>query len=207
MRMPRFFRRPRPAAILAAGAAVVILAGASVAVTPDTTPAAAPRPARTATVNDTATADIVGAYNAGWIAGVADLGDGTKPTAPKATGDANHPGTVAWADGWIDGQADALGDDNRDGIVDEDESGWDCRTMGNRQCGTPPQCRGEIEFADVCATVADRPAYAWTDEDGTPHSVANGRELLAQIDAKPGTEEFAAALFALDTQWVQHNEN
>lgn len=28
-----------------------------------------------------------------------------------------------------------LGDDNRDGIVMEDESGWDCRTMGNRVCG------------------------------------------------------------------------
>lgn len=27
------------------------------------------------------------------------------------------------------------GDDNRDGIVMEDESGWDCRTMGNRVCG------------------------------------------------------------------------
>ncbi|MFI8206661.1 hypothetical protein [Streptomyces sp. NPDC085937] len=105
------------------------------------------------------------------------------------------------------GQADALGDDNRDGRIDEDESGWDCRTMGNRQCGTASLCRGEVEFADVCATVAARPAYAWTDDNGTPHSVPSGRELLAQVDAEPGTEEFAAALFALDTQWVQHNEN
>lgn len=30
------------------------------------------------------------------------------------------------------------GDDNADGIIDEDESGWDCRTMGNRQCGPDP---------------------------------------------------------------------
>jgi hypothetical protein len=28
------------------------------------------------------------------------------------------------------------GDDNGDGVIDEDESGWDCRTMGNRICGT-----------------------------------------------------------------------
>ena len=27
------------------------------------------------------------------------------------------------------------GDDNSDGIIDEDESGWNCRTMGNRICG------------------------------------------------------------------------
>lgn len=27
------------------------------------------------------------------------------------------------------------GDDNRDGIIDEDESGWNCETMGNGICG------------------------------------------------------------------------
>ncbi|MFJ4880125.1 hypothetical protein ACIP93_33625 [Streptomyces sp. NPDC088745] len=27
------------------------------------------------------------------------------------------------------------GDDNRDGRIEEDESGWDCAAMGNRQCG------------------------------------------------------------------------
>ncbi|OAT69432.1 hypothetical protein AWB85_20285 [Mycobacteroides immunogenum] len=27
------------------------------------------------------------------------------------------------------------GDDNGDGVIDEDESGWDCTTMGNRICG------------------------------------------------------------------------
>lgn len=29
----------------------------------------------------------------------------------------------------------APGDDNGDGVIDEDESGWDCATMGNRICG------------------------------------------------------------------------
>lgn len=27
------------------------------------------------------------------------------------------------------------GDDNHDGVIDEDESGWNCHTMGNKQCG------------------------------------------------------------------------
>jgi len=27
------------------------------------------------------------------------------------------------------------GDDNGDGRIDEDESGWDCATMGNLRCG------------------------------------------------------------------------
>ncbi|AKN68701.1 hypothetical protein QR97_01775 [Streptomyces sp. PBH53] len=35
------------------------------------------------------------------------------------------------------------GDDNGDGRIDEDESGWDCRVMGNRVCGpsAAPSCR------------------------------------------------------------------
>ncbi|MEU0857468.1 hypothetical protein ABZ352_18795 [Streptomyces griseofuscus] len=89
----------------------------------------APQPARRAAV------DTVAAFNAGWTAGVADLGDGRAPTSPNVPADSTDPGAVAWMDGWVDGQADALGDDNRDGRVEEDESGWDCRTMGNRVCG------------------------------------------------------------------------
>ena len=29
----------------------------------------------------------------------------------------------------------AQGDDNGDGLIMEDESGWDCHTMGNQVCG------------------------------------------------------------------------
>ncbi|WP_439377843.1 hypothetical protein [Amycolatopsis lexingtonensis] len=38
---------------------------------------------------------------------------------------------------WVEWQswAPLLGDDNGDGVIDEDESGWDCTTMGNRVCG------------------------------------------------------------------------
>jgi hypothetical protein len=131
-RFPRLLRllawRPRPAAILASGAAVIALGivgtlGAS---------SATPDDFRPQTDRQTAT---VTAYNAGWKAGVAALGDGTEPTHPDVVGDGSNPGTVAWADGWVDGQADALGDDNRDGRIDEDETGWDCHVMGNRQCG------------------------------------------------------------------------
>ncbi|MFE9993464.1 hypothetical protein [Streptomyces avermitilis] len=206
MRMP-LPRHPRPAAFLAAGLATAFLGAAAVLGPTADAPDAAPssRPTATAAAD---TADLVAAYNGGWKAGVADLGDGTKPTYPDVTADDSDPATVAWNDGWIDGQVDALGDDNRDGMVDEDESGWDCHTMGNRKCGptAPAQCRGEVEFADLCATVAERPAYAWTDADGTRHSVAAGRELLTRITTVPGTEEFAAALFALDTHWAQHND-
>ncbi|MEU9355081.1 hypothetical protein AB0D65_29805 [Streptomyces griseoloalbus] len=141
--MKRFPRRPRPASVFAAGLAVLILGtlgtiGASDATMDDFRPES-DRPA-TVTKTDR-DADIVTAYNAGWIAGVRDLGNGTTPTIPEITGDADHPGTVAWVDGWTDGQADALGDDNRDGHVDEDESGWDCHRMGNRVCGPQGDAR------------------------------------------------------------------
>ncbi|MFF1600741.1 hypothetical protein ACFVYV_25085 [Streptomyces mirabilis] len=97
----------------------------------DAAPQPTPAPAPVAPAAD----DVVTAYNAGWKAGVDALGHGKHATAPAASGDANDAGTVAWADGWIDGQADALGDDNRDGRIEEDESGWDCHRMGNRVCG------------------------------------------------------------------------
>lgn len=35
----------------------------------------------------------------------------------------------------VDVYAYEVGDDNEDGIVMEDESGWDCTTMGNQVCG------------------------------------------------------------------------
>lgn len=81
MRMPRFLtRRPRPAALLAAGLATALLGTAAVF---------SPVTAR-----------------------------------PDAGTPLPTPLTTALP-----------GDDNRDGTVDEDESGWDCHTMGNRQCG------------------------------------------------------------------------
>ncbi|WIF20595.1 hypothetical protein SEA_JFLIX2_105 [Rhodococcus phage Jflix2] len=37
------------------------------------------------------------------------------------------------------------GDDNSDGIIDEDESGWNCETMGNRICGPADYSIDECE--------------------------------------------------------------
>ncbi|WP_459957301.1 hypothetical protein [Nocardia sp. IFM 10818] len=44
---------------------------------------------------------------------------------------------IAAALGLIGPNADAAlpGDDNGDGIIMEDESGWNCATMGNLICG------------------------------------------------------------------------
>ncbi|NML55095.1 hypothetical protein HHL19_35800 [Streptomyces sp. R302] len=36
---------------------------------------------------------------------------------------------------WSVEVAQGLGDDNADGRIDEDESGWNCHLMGNRLCG------------------------------------------------------------------------
>ncbi|MFM9647817.1 hypothetical protein ACKI1S_16915 [Streptomyces galilaeus] len=208
MRMPRSLtRRPRPAALLAAGLATAFL-GAAAALGPTAdadAPAAAPSPRPIATVT-VDTADLVAAYNGGWTAGVADLGDGTKPTYPDVITDGSTPGTVAWMDGWTDGQADALGDDNRDGVVDEDESGWDCQTMGNRLCGAdvPPECKGAGEALRLCVTVASQPAYGWDIPEGGRADNPDGRARIRDLEEKPGTPEFAAALGALDAEYREH---
>lgn len=46
------------------------------------------------------------------------------PTAVEATAHADTTASVS-----------IPGDDNNDGVVDEDESGWYCVDMGNRTCG------------------------------------------------------------------------
>lgn len=138
------FEQIRAAVILAGLLALLVLAAAAVIGAARSAPSGTTQPPATVTVVAEDQEDTVGAYNAGWEAGVAALGDRRTPTYPDAVGDGRDPGTVAWADGWIDGQADALGDDNRDGIVDEDESGWDCRTMGNRVCGPAAGHPGDV---------------------------------------------------------------
>ncbi|MGW3627603.1 hypothetical protein [Streptomyces sp. NPDC000880] len=109
------------------------------------------------------------------------------------------------------------GDDNRDGIVDEDESGWDCRTMGNRQCGpiaeplptgvaiaAPIECEHNDAPQDVfrlCLTVAAQPAYEWTNPDGSKVGNPDGRALIRDLEEQPGTPEWADALRALDAEY------
>ncbi|MER7497087.1 hypothetical protein ABT033_31380 [Streptomyces pharetrae] len=136
-RARRIRARVQAAAVLAGLLALTFLAGAASLGALRSAPAPQQRPAVTVRA-DTDPDDTVAAYTAGWRAGIAALGDSTRPTYPNVVTDGNDPGTLAWAHGWIDGQAAALGDDNRDGVVDEDESGWDCHRMGNRRCGSAP---------------------------------------------------------------------
>ncbi|MBT2396296.1 hypothetical protein [Streptomyces sp. ISL-100] len=212
------------------------------------------------------------------------------PTSAGATKATPHEIVTAFNDGFADGRADATGDDNRDGRIDEDESGWDCRTMGNRKCGptatalaAPLECRGApadvltlcrrvqgqpayryqpegasapIRVADgpallatiaregasparvpelrelvtglhvaflintgrvpsecahagtalrLCVTVAVRPAYGWTNPDGSRVDNPDGHAQVRGLDEKPGTPEFPAALRALDAEWREHH--
>jgi hypothetical protein len=50
------------------------------------------------------------------------------------------------------------GDDNGDGIIDEDESGWDCETMGNLDCGPIP------EDTTVCRAAFIGGQWVWLSE-------------------------------------------
>ncbi|MFJ2225626.1 hypothetical protein ACIOFY_36990 [Streptomyces anulatus] len=98
------------------------------------------------------------------------------------------------------------GDDNRDGYVDEDESGWDCRTMGNRLCAgdVPPECERAGTALQLCATVASRSPYGWTNADGSTVDVPDGRAMIRDLDETPGTAPWVDALAALDAEYREH---
>lgn len=55
------------------------------------------------------------------------------------------------------------GDDNHDGRIDEDESGWDCKTMGNKRCGPEPDT---FEYNDAHDPNRGKPGYVQA-EDGS----------------------------------------
>ncbi|MFB6700256.1 hypothetical protein [Streptomyces rubiginosohelvolus] len=98
------------------------------------------------------------------------------------------------------------GDDNADGRIDEDESGWDCRTMGNRLCGgdVPPECERAGDSVQLCVTVAARAPYGWTNADGSTVDVPDGRAMIRDLDETPGTAPWADALAALDAEYREH---
>ncbi|GHG80702.1 hypothetical protein [Streptomyces griseocarneus] len=125
---------------------------------------------------------------------------GAKPTPDEIV--------TAFNDGFTDGRADALGDDNRNGRIDEDESGWDCHTMGNRVCGTrivADECKGAGAAVDLCVTVASRPPYGWTNADGSRADNPDGRARIRDLEEKPGTPGFPEALRALDADRREHH--
>jgi len=55
--------------------------------------------------------------------------------AGLALGFATMPHALAHDPGWHDAYAAEVGDDNGNGIIEEDESGWSCVDDGNRTCG------------------------------------------------------------------------
>ncbi|MFI1201687.1 hypothetical protein ACH4VR_19910 [Streptomyces sp. NPDC020883] len=54
-------------------------------------------------------------------------------------------------------------------------------------------------------TVASRPAYGWTNPDGSRAGTPDGRTPVRNLDVKPGTPAFTAALRALDAEWHTHH--
>ncbi|MFB6629945.1 hypothetical protein ACFCWY_08625 [Streptomyces sp. NPDC056362] len=104
------------------------------------------------------------------------------------------------------GFAIGRGDDNADGHIDEDESGWDCLTMGNRLCGSdvPAECGHAGAALQLCVTVASRPPYGWTNPDGSRIDNPDGRTLLRELDETPGTPEWDEALQALEDEYSEH---
>ena len=61
--------------------------------------------------------------------------------AGLALGFAAMPHAMAHEPGWRDAYAAEVGDDNADGVLTEDESGWSCVDDGNRICG-PDNAQG-----------------------------------------------------------------
>lgn len=96
------------------------------------------------------------------------------------------------------------GDDNRDGIIHEEESGWNCRTMGNHRCGkrallavractdkTVMTGRGARRHAvrltpvpaslmPACLKLGSRPARTVRNPDGSRYSDPAGPVLVLE---------------------------
>ncbi|MEU6756054.1 hypothetical protein [Streptomyces sp. NPDC046685] len=126
---------------------------------------------------------------------------GLTVTALGAVGSLSAPAATP---GHVTVASAPIGDDNHDGTVDEDESGWDCHTMGNRICGAdvPPECEGATDVLELCVRVASRPPFGWLGPDGEVEGdLPDGRTLLQDLWVKPGDPEFADFVAAYDADW------
>ncbi|MEE1764469.1 hypothetical protein [Streptomyces sp. SP18BB07] len=172
----RMTRRPRPAALLAAGLAAAFL-GAAAAFGPGTADphAGTPLPAPLATVTLVTEDAIATAYNDGWTEGRDDLmATGCVepiPTAPES----DDPLVTAYNDGWIDGRHELA-----------DSDACTPETLHAGAVAAPLECEHNDAPTDVfrlCLTVAARPG---------------GPEAIAALPQTPGTKQWANALRALD---------
>ncbi|MFE7072630.1 hypothetical protein ACFU96_21365 [Streptomyces sp. NPDC057620] len=64
-------------------------------------------------------------------------------------------------------------------------------------------CRGEVEYAELCATVAARPAYSYVDADGATQHVPDGRTMLAHLYLPRGSQSFHLELLSMDAEYVE----
>ncbi|MFJ4988674.1 hypothetical protein ACIP9H_33355 [Streptomyces sp. NPDC088732] len=116
------------------------------------------------------------------------------------------------------------GDDNGDGRIEEDESGFKCATMGNGHCGTirvrgdlptgtvvavPLECQGApARVLTLCATVEAQHAYTYRPQGARKAvHVAAGPELLATIarDGLGATDrEFGEVLAGVHAAYLVH---
>lgn len=94
-----------------------------------------------ANVDTTPDHNSAGYSSSAWVAPAAPMtapvNPETVPDAPKS--ESTEQDESESVDETTDDEgnaAPAIGDDNGDGTIDEDESGWDCETMGNGECGT-----------------------------------------------------------------------
>lgn len=100
-------------------------------------------------------------------------------------------------EGFADGRADGMGDDDRDGRVERGEQGWSAEVLR--------ECAGAGRALRLCVTVASRPAYGWANPDGSRADNPDGRAMVRDLEERPGTPGFAAALRALDAEWRAHH--
>lgn len=100
------------------------------------------------TLNRLGKAIVVGAF-----VGASMLGSASNAMATPSHSDDQY----AWE----------VGDDNADGVITEDESGWDCVSMGNRICG-PGNDQGKPAacYDDGGVIVALWPCYVVVDQNG-----------------------------------------
>lgn len=130
--------------------------------------------------------------------------------APSATGDAEpaYVGPVT-AEG-VPPQCQDMGQQTADCVAKYVAAWADGRCEEDERCWAPDAtdgnsarevCKDAGDALELCMSVAERNGYGWENPDGSWARVPDGRALVREIDAAPGTPEFTRALEALNEQW------